>query len=269
MSTKSALKKEQRSLSGEKLPVRFQHVSFSYGEEEILKDISFAIKQGDLAAIIGPNGGGKTTILKLILGLIEADRGEVELFGSAPKISRARVGYVPQYSLFDPLFPASVRDVVMMGRLGLNGGSLFKRLGPYRKSDLEKCSRALAEVGLDGLEGRLFTALSGGQRQRVLIARALAGDAELLLMDEPTSNVDRRAEKEIYQLLGSLKKERSIILVSHDTAVVSSISDMVLCVNRTLMQHDSCELTGDMLQKLYGSEMHLVLHDPHAGVHDD
>jgi zinc transport system ATP-binding protein len=242
-------------------PVSFSHVFFSYGDEQILENISFDIGEGALAAVIGPNGGGKTTILRLILGLLEADEGRIEIFGSSPLAAKSRVGYVPQYTLFDPLFPASVSDVVLMGRLGAGRSGFFSRLGPYKKEDRRICSRTLEMVGLEGLEERLFSDLSGGQRQRVLIARALAGDAKLLLLDEPTSNVDRKTEKEIYAILASLKKERSIIMVSHDTGVVSTLADTILCVNRTLLHHPGCELTGEMLGDLYGSEMQLVLHD--------
>ncbi|ADK79352.1 metal ABC transporter ATP-binding protein [Sediminispirochaeta smaragdinae] len=238
--------------------VNFEDVSFGYGEDRVLESVSFEILQGDFAAIIGPNGGGKTTILKLILGLLIPDEGRIRLFDSPSEEARKRVGYVPQYTLFDPLFPATVEDVVLMGRLGAKS-----RLGFFRREDRRIAASALKTVGLEGLEKRPFPALSGGQRQRVLIARALASEADLLILDEPTSNVDRTAEKEIYTLLGSLKGEKTILLVSHDTAVVSNLADTILCINRTLARHPGCELTGEDLGKLYGDDMKLVLHDIH------
>lgn len=261
--------------TGRIVPVRFHDVSFGYGEERVLDSVSFDIEPETLTAVIGPNGGGKTTILKLILGLLSPDEGEVVLFGTTPEAARWRINYVPQYTLFDPLFPATVEDVVLMGRLGTgdyqSGGrgkkaaptGILERLlsGTFRRKDRETGTRALETVGLAGLEKRPFTALSGGQRQRVLIARALAGEAELLMLDEPTSNVDRKAEKEIYQLLEILKQDKTIILVSHDTGVVSSLADSILCINRTLAHHPGCELTGEALGNLYGEGMQLVLHD--------
>lgn len=245
------------------IPLEFRDVSFGYGEHRVLDHVSFTIHPGELAALIGPNGGGKTTILKLTLGLLEADQGSIQLFGQSPHEAVLRQAYVPQYSLFDPLFPAVVEEVVLTGRIGASSEKKSRWPGLFHKEERRQVARVLEQVGLEGLEKRPFSKLSGGQRQRVLIARALAGEAELLLMDEPTSNVDRSAEKEIYAILEGLKGKKTILLVSHDTGVVSSLADSILCINRTLASHPGCELTGEALGKLYGSEMQLVMHSHH------
>jgi len=177
------------------------------------------------------------------------------VFGGPPERARSRVGYVPQYARFDPLFPVTVLDVVRMGRVGNFAA------GPYRRDDRQAAEEALETVGLAELRRRPFADLSGGQRQRVLIARALAVHPELLLLDEPTASVDRAATAKLYELLVELARRLTILLVSHDTGVVSQFVSGVLCVNRTVVKHPVSRLTGEILSELYGVDIALVRHE--------
>ncbi len=235
--------------------ISFREVSFSYTGEPVLQGVNFEVHAGEFVSAVGPNGGGKTTLLRLILGTARPEAGEVRVFGGPPERARRRVGYVPQYARFDPLFPVTVLDVVRMGRVGNFVA------GPYRRDDRAAAEEALATVGLPELRWRPFSALSGGQRQRVLIARALATHPELLLLDEPTASVDRAATAKLYDLLVELARRLTILLVSHDTGVVSKFVSGVLCVNRTVVKHPVSRLTGEMLSELYGVDIALVHHE--------
>ncbi|MDQ1277933.1 MAG: zinc transport system ATP-binding protein, partial [Thermodesulfobacteriota bacterium] len=179
--------------------VSFQNVSFSYGGAPVLDDVNFSIQERSFISIVGPNAGGKTTLLKLMLGLLKPSRGTIEIFGRLPEKARPRIGYMPQYVQFDPTFPVTVLDVVLMGRLG-NG----VHFGPYGKADRAIAIEALHKLEMDKARNRPFMALSGGQRQRVLIARALTAEPELLLLDEPTANVDMAVETELFELLHTM-----------------------------------------------------------------
>jgi zinc transport system ATP-binding protein len=226
---------------------------FSYNAMPVLRDVNLRIRAGSHACIVGPNGGGKSTLLKLILGLLKPDRGTIRLFGETPEKGRRKTGYTPQYGLFDPKFPATVFDVVLTGRIG-HGGS--------RGSDRAAAGEALREVGLADLSKRSFAALSGGQRQRVLIARALASEPEMLLLDEPTAGLDIAAEEEFHDLLAHLGRKLTLLIVSHDVGFVSDLVDTVVCVNReTVMVHPTAELTGELFSELYGRDVRLIRHD--------
>jgi len=234
-------------------------LSFSYAARRILDGVNLTVYRNDSICLVGPNGGGKTTLIKLILGLLAPDSGTIKVLGKKPCQASRQIGYVPQYASYDPKFPISVADVVLMGRLRPN---LFFR---YGKKDRERALAALAEVNLADYAARPFSALSGGQRQRVLIARALAGDGEILVLDEPTASIDQEATAHLYELLRSLSAGLTILMVTHDVAVVSSLFTRVACVNRRVAIHPTSEFSDRMLSEMYGDDSRLIRHDHCCG----
>jgi len=201
--------------------VELKDVSVKYGNLDALKNISLQVAEGSFLGVIGPNGGGKTTLLKVILGLIEPTTGDIKIFGHPLDQAVDKIGYVPQISNFDRNFPISVLDVVLMARLG----GRVRFFHQYKKEDIEKAEAVLEQLNLLQLKDRQIGKLSGGQLQRVLIARGLTVEPEILLLDEPTANVDASSTSQIYQLLKELNKEKTIIVVTHDMAAVSSYFD--------------------------------------------
>lgn len=252
--------------------IRLEDIWVYYGETPALKAIDLDIEDGEFLGLIGPNGGGKTTLIKVILGLLKPDRGRVTVFGSPPdRLGRARglIGYVPQRNQSDWNFPVSVLDVVLMGRYGRIG--LFKRPS---SADKEIALRSLGAVQMQEYARRHLGQLSGGQQQRVMIARALAGEPRLLLLDEPAAGVDVNAEEQFYELLGELKEKHglTIVVVTHDIAVVSAHVEKLACLNQTLYIHASPEevLSAGTLQKVYGCEVEILAHGriPHRVVEE-
>jgi zinc transport system ATP-binding protein len=235
--------------------LRLTGVSFAYDNVPVLRDVSFSIHARESVCIVGPNGGGKSTLLKLILGLLKPDSGEIELFGCRPKAGRHRIGYMPQMVHFDPMFPITVRDVVLMGKLDCISAGWFSR--HHKKLAME----ALAELDMADCADRRFSNLSGGQRQRVLIARALVCDPDLLLLDEPTANVDQAVEEDFYATLEKLNARMAIMLVSHDLGFVSRFVKSVICVNRAVHVHPTADLTGRDIREVYGEDMAAIRHD--------
>jgi len=213
----------------------------------VREDVNLTLERNDFLGLVGPNGGGKTTLLKLLLGLLRPSRGTVRGCGQEPDRARRRIGYVPQHAAIDPSVPASVLDVVLMGALA--DGPWGMRFSPAAR---ERARSALAEVGMDALAERGIGTLSGGQVQRVLLARALVAEVELLLLDEPTSGVDLHMEQTIFELLGRLNRRLPIVLVSHDVAFVSSQVKRVACLNRRLAFHPLEEVGCDLIRSLYG-----------------
>jgi zinc transport system ATP-binding protein len=244
--------------------ISLRDVSFSYdGKHVALDGASFEIDRKDFAAIIGPNGGGKTTLLKIFLGLLDPQSGIVRILGVKPPEARRRVGYMPQYQRFDPEFPVTVTDVVLMGRLGH-----APLIGSFRRDDKDIARKVLEEVSCAGLSKRPFASLSSGQRQRVLIARALASHPELLLLDEPTSNLDPSVQDDVQELLHGLSRRMTIVVVSHDVAFVSKYVNKVVCVNRTVAVHPTSEIRGDLFAVLYGQPgVRLVDHEHRSPEH--
>ncbi len=235
--------------------IELQRVSFCYGDRQILNEVNLAIKPYDSVCIVGPNGGGKTTLIKLIIGLLSPEAGLIKIFGKRPDEAHQHIGYVPQFSQYDRQFPISVQEVVCMGRMGKS------LTGRYCKEDKEKTLEALSEVGLADLAERSFSALSGGQRQRVLIARALACGGEILILDEPTANIDRESETQFFDLLRELNKRMTILMVTHDVGFASSFFTRIACVNREVIIHPTSELTGNLIRDMYGGDLQMIRHD--------
>lgn len=233
-----------------------ENLTFSYGGTPVLENVNATIDVDDFACMVGPNGGGKTTLIKLVLGLLRPDSGRVLLFGRSPRETRSSVGYVPQYFQFDMFFPIKVLDVVLMGRLDRH-----RAFGHYARKDADAAHAALGQVDLPNLADRPFSALSGGQRQRVLIARALAAEPKLLILDEPMANIDPHVQNELYEVLKALHGRLTIVMVTHDMGFVSTLVNRVVCVNRTVWIHPTSELTGDSICNLYGSDVSMVRHD--------
>ena len=206
-----------------------QGVSFAYDTRPVIEDATFSVGEGGFISIIGPNGGGKSTLLKLLLGLLHPQKGTVRVFGERPSRARGRIGYMPQFHRTDAEFPITVEEVVRMGLL-----SRRTRLGWPRRGDHDAVSEALETVGCLQLQKEPFALLSGGQRQLVLIARALVSKPSLLLLDEPTANLDPAVEGSFHDLLRRLAGEISICLVSHDVGLVTEQTEHVICVNRTV-----------------------------------
>ncbi|MDO5552543.1 MAG: metal ABC transporter ATP-binding protein [Planctomycetia bacterium] len=247
--------------------VEMQNVCFAYGNETILDDVSLTIQQGDFASIVGPNGGGKTTLVRLALGLLRPVRGSVRLFGDACERTRGRVGYSPQHPAIDLAFPVCVYDVVRMGRMNHRGTTsatslLSKLLVPRcTKADRLAIDKAMTQMQINDIAGKPLGDLSGGQRQRVFLARALAAEPDLLIFDEPTNNVDPGGSELLYELLLKLNKEITIVIVSHDLGVVSHYVKSVICVNRRVVVHPTSALDGTMIREIYGSDVRLIRHD--------
>jgi zinc transport system ATP-binding protein len=236
--------------------VSIENLSFAYNGGAVLADVNLEIREREFVSIVGPNGGGKSTLLKLILGLLQPRRGSVRVFGQPPEKSRPRIGYLPQHAHHDPQFPTTVVEVVLMGRLGRR-----LSLGPFGKTERRQAIDTLEKMGLGDLAGRSFSAISGGQRQRVLIARALVSEPDLLLLDEPTSHIDVAAVNDFYELMERLNEKLTIAVVSHDIGFVSNRVKSVICVNREVVIHPTSELTGESLRNLYGTDIRLVRHD--------
>jgi len=233
--------------------IELDRVCFSYTNQEVIKDVSLEIHKGDYVGIIGPNGGGKSTLIKLILGLLKPNDGDISLFGVNIKDFKnwSKIGYVPQKTYIEMNFPVSVEEVVAMGRYGKRGLFHFPT-----KQDKEKTLHALKQVDMLDFRNRQITDLSGGQQQRVFIARALASEPEVIFLDEPTVGVDIKTQKQFYSLLRKLNRELSItlILVSHELDVVAHEATELGYINRTMVYYGDPEefLKGQYFHELIG-----------------
>ncbi len=238
--------------------IDFDAVGFAFGEVAVLQDVTLQIGAREFCALIGPNGGGKSTLVKLALGLLQPAAGTVRVLGTTPRQARSRIGYVPQFATFPKDFPISVREAVLHGRLGRR--AWWRRLDA---ADGRAADAALAATDVAELAARPIAALSGGQLQRVLIARALATEPELMLLDEPTAHVDSPSEAGLFDLLARLRQRMAIVIVSHDVGLVSHHVDRVACLNRSLMCHSAVPLATGVLERLYGMPLGLVDHHHH------
>ena len=236
-----------------------EHVFYAYEGVEVLKDVTFSLEQGEFLGIIGPNGGGKTTLLKLLLGILKPDTGKIRVLGQEPHAASHRVGYVPQNMGSSRPFPISVMDVALMGRLSRS------RIGKrYTAEDREKVRNVLEKVGMWEYRDRPIGKLSGGQRQRVFIARALSTDPEILFLDEPTAGVDTEFQTDLYDFLKELNREVTIVVITHDIGVISSHMKSVACLNRHFIFHEGGQITQKMIDMAYQCPVDLIAHGlPH------
>jgi len=213
--------------------IHIENLSFAYDSDLILENIILDVEEKDFLAIIGPNGGGKSTLLKLILGINKSKKGTITVFGKEPCKNLSYIGYVPQNTNINTDFPIKVIEVVLMGHIHEK-----KPLFGYGKSEVACAMGALAQVGMEDFAEHKIGSLSGGQRQRVMIARALCAHPRILILDEPTSSIDIAGQKEIYELLKLLNKNITVIVVSHDISVILEYANKTSHINKTLSYHD-------------------------------
>lgn len=237
--------------------VELKDVSLKYNDQSVLDDVKLKIEDKDFMAIIGPNGGGKTTLLKIILGVMKPDYGEVMVYGQEPAHARKIIGYLPQNISFDHDFPINVFNTVLSGRYH----GLFKG---YNEEDNIAVMKALKDMNIFDLSNRQLGKLSGGQLQRVFIARAIVKEPKLLLMDEPMASIDPEMQNSFYNLLNKLKDKMTIVLVSHDVGMVSTNVDKIACLSRKLYYHGPVEDSADGLEEIYKCPIELITHGvPH------
>jgi zinc transport system ATP-binding protein len=241
--------------------IKVDNVSFSYNGNNVLEDIKLEVMPGDYLGLIGPNGSGKTTLLRLILGLLEPKSGNISLFGRPRHRVKdwTRLGYIPQKATqFENKFPITVWETVSLGRIAKKG-----LLGKFNKEDRKVIDHALSKVSLLPYKNKLIHELSGGQQQRVFIAKALASDPELLILDEPTVGIDSQSQDDFYELLTQLNKEgKTIVIVSHDISVIANEVTSLACLNKTMVYHGTPKqfIKEDYLEKLYGKDRKFIIH---------
>ncbi|MBF0406920.1 MAG: metal ABC transporter ATP-binding protein [Candidatus Riflebacteria bacterium] len=244
--------------------IEFKEVFFSYQKNPVLHNVNLSVREKDFTCLVGPNGGGKTTILKLVLGLIHPNSGTISIFGSKPSKVSSMLGYVPQHAKYDARFPVNVLDVVLMGCLGPS-----RIWGKYSREDRENAKKTLEDVGMADFQTRQFSELSGGQRQRVLVARALVSEPKLLLLDEPTANIDIHGSEYLYDMLQKLNNRMTIVMVSHDLGFVSQYVKSVICIRGEAVVHPTSQITGDTIKEMYGVDIRLIRHDHNCSCKED
>jgi zinc transport system ATP-binding protein len=244
--------------------VEVRDVTFGYGREVVLDHVNLTIEPCDFLAVIGPNGGGKTTLLKAILGLVRPWSGAVIFHLPSGSDPRGRLGYVPQFSTFDRDFPLRITEMVLMGRLGRRS-----ILRPYSREDRAAADRAIERLGLAGVARSHASEVSGGQLQRALIARALVSEPEVLFLDEPTASIDAESRETLRELLQDLNRAIPIVVVTHDVTSLAPMVKRIACINRKLFYHGGPELSLEVMEEVYGCPVELVTHGvPHRVLHD-
>lgn len=240
--------------------ININNLSVQYNNMYVLSNINLDIVENDFLAVIGPNGGGKSTLVKTILGIVKSYYGTIKIFGQKPEEYHLPIGYVPQFSSFNKDFPIRVIDVILTGRLS-GKITLFHH---YTERDYEIVENLMEKLDIVHLKQRQIGQLSGGQLQKVLIARALATKPEILLLDEPTASVDTDSKTCIYEFLKDINPSMTIVVVTHDTAAISSYIKNIACLNKKLYYHGEPELDSSLVQKIFGCPVDLIAHGvPH------
>lgn len=235
--------------------IELKNITAGYGNKTVLRDVSLTVWKDDFLGIIGPNGGGKTTLLKVILGLLPPQSGSVCFYRDGKQVPSLKIGYLPQLNNIDKKFPISVREVITSGLAAEK--PLFRSFTPAQKDRVEEVIR---KMGLEDLSGRAIGELSGGQLQRVLLGRSIVSRPQVLILDEPNSYVDKRFESRFYKLLEEINRESAIILVSHDIGTVLAMVKNIACVNETLHYHPGVDVSEEWLDEKYACPIELIGH---------
>lgn len=235
--------------------IQLTDISAAYDGKTVLRHVDLTVYERDFLGVIGPNGGGKTTLVKLMLGLLKPASGSIRFFQEGKEVPEITMGYLPQYSSIDKKFPISVYEVVLSG---LNKEkSLFRR---FSTTQHERVREIIARMGLEGMEQRAVGELSGGQLQRALLGRALVSNPQVVILDEPNTYIDKRFEAQLYSLLEEINQERAIILVSHDIGTVLQNVKTIACVNEELDYHPDTEVPTEWLEEHFGCPIELLGH---------
>lgn len=236
--------------------IKISGVNYFYNKLHVLEDINLVINEGDFVALVGPNGGGKTTLIRLIMGLTNPYSGEINIYDKTPASGRNLIGYVPQFLNIDNDFPISVMNVISMGLERKN--NLIPWLIPREKKLIEEISEKLF---ITALLHKAFGELSGGEKQRVLIARAIISSPEILILDEPTASVDISVEQSIYDLFKEYNKQATILLVTHDVGFTSKYVNKIACLNKKIICHTADTFEAEqVIKETYDNEVNMVLH---------
>ena len=235
--------------------IQIKGLKASYDHKTVLSQVNLSVYERDFLGIIGPNGGGKTTLIKCILGLHKADKGNISFYKNGKEVPEINMGYLPQYNSIDKKFPISVYEVVLSGLSKQK--SIFQK---YKKEHHEQARQTISRMGLEGLEERAIGQLSGGQLQRVLLGRALVSKPEVVILDEPNTYIDKRFESKLYSLLEEINQELAIIIVSHDIGTVLKTVKTIACVNDTVPYHPHTEVPTEWLEENFGCTIEMLGH---------
>lgn len=235
--------------------IQISNLNAAYEGKTVLSQVNLTVYERDFLGIIGPNGGGKTTLVKCILGLHKPEQGNIRFFKNGKEVSNINMGYLPQYNSIDRKFPISVYEVILSGLSKQK--SLLQR---YNKAHHEQVRQIIARMGLEGLEERAIGELSGGQLQRTLLGRALVSNPEVVILDEPNTYIDKRFETKLYSLLEEINRERAIVLVSHDIGTVLKNVKTIACVNETVHYHPHTEVPTEWLEEHFGCPIEMLGH---------
>ena len=235
--------------------IKIENLSAGYDRKTVLHDINLEISEKDFLGIIGPNGGGKTTLMKVILGLLKPSEGKITFYDNGMPVEQLEIGYLPQYNSIDKKFPISVYEVILSG---LNRQkSLFSR---FTKEHHERVKETISMMGLEGMENKPIGQLSGGQMQRALLGRAIVSNPKAIILDEPNTYIDKRFEARLYSLLEEINKQRAVILVSHDIGSVLQTVKSIACVNATLDYHPQSEVSAEWIEEKLQCPIELLGH---------